>query len=387
MEQTNQTGEAVATLTAAQVADPAAPLLHITDSRTTLDAVTKRFSKYQDEGFICQKNTDLTRAIVATTLARRAHTAFQWVKGHNGHPGNKKADALAGCGARKPAPDAVDVAIPRQLRITGAKLSKITQKLAYKAIRIKKAAKAEERRRTKERVEQVIRDLEEDLNVHITPETLWKSLGKDIISREARQWIWMTLHDAYMVGTHWLRPNMSDELKERATCKTCGQTETMEHILFTCTAQGRETVWSLLRQAWTASGGAARDPSWGTILGAACTDRNVSGQRGMTVAENRWAILAIKSARLIWKLRCERVIANDGAEFTKREVQNRWHAEINRRLTLDRRVAALLLGKKRKRRIQLVEGIWSPLLEDERSIPPRWVTDSGVLVGIKRGRG
>ncbi|KAI0822592.1 hypothetical protein BC628DRAFT_1412125 [Trametes gibbosa] len=134
MEQSNQTGEAVATLTAAQVADPAAPLLHITDSRTTLEAVTKRFRKYQDEGFICQKNPNLTRAIVATTL---------WVKGHNGHPANEKADALAGHGARKLAPDAVDVAIPGQLRITGAKLNKVTQKLAYKVICARKAAKVE----------------------------------------------------------------------------------------------------------------------------------------------------------------------------------------------------------------------------------------------------
>lgn len=131
MDQSNQTGEAVATLIATRVADPAVPLLHITDSRTTLEAVTKCFRKYQDEGFINQKNPDLTRAIVAATLERKAHTAFLWVKGHNGHPGNENADVLAGRRARKLAPDPVDVTVPRQFLVTGAKLSKVTQKLAY----------------------------------------------------------------------------------------------------------------------------------------------------------------------------------------------------------------------------------------------------------------
>ncbi|KAI0816973.1 hypothetical protein BC628DRAFT_1333997 [Trametes gibbosa] len=387
MEQSNQTGEAVATLIATRVADPAKPLLHITDSKTTLEAVTKRFRKNEDEGFIHHKNPDLTRAIRAAILERKAHSAFQWVKGHNGHPGNERADVLAGRRARKPAPDPVDVTVPRQLRVTGAKLSKITQKLAYRAIRAWKSAEIQPRQRTKERVDQVIQDLRDELDVHIAPETLWKSLASSAITREARQWMWMTLHDAYMVGTHWLRPSMSDELKERAVCKICGQTETMEHILFTCTAKGREIIWKLLREAWTKAGGLPRDPSWGTIMGAACTGRKANGGRRVSALENRWAILAVESARLIWKLRCERVIANDGAEFTGREVHNRWFAEINRRLTLDRCVTTLLLGKKRKRYIRLVEGTWSPLLEEERNLPPRWVTDSGVLVGIKRGNG
>lgn len=181
----------------------------------------------------------------------------------------------------------------------------------------------------------MIKDLRDNLSIHITPETLWKSLASSTISREARQWTWMTLHDAYMIGTHWLRPSMSDELRERAICKICGQTETMEHILFTCNARGREIIWKLLHETWTTAEGLPRAPSWGTIMGAACTGRKADGGRCTAALENCWAILAVESARLIWKLRCERVIANDGAEFTRQEIQNRWFAEINRRLTLD----------------------------------------------------
>ncbi|KAI0822692.1 hypothetical protein BC628DRAFT_1340667 [Trametes gibbosa] len=314
-----QNGEAVATLIATRVADPAVPLLHITDSRTTLEAVTKCFRKYQDEGFINQKNPDLTRAIVAATLERKAHTAFLWVKGHNGHPGNENADVLAGRRARKLAPDPVDVTVPRQFLVTGAKLKP--------------------RWHTKERVDQVIKDLRDILSIHITPETLWKSLASSTISREARQWTWMTLHDAYMIGTHWLRPSMSDELRERAICKICGQTETMEHILFTCNARGREIIWKLLHETWTTAEGLPRAPSWGTIMGAACTGRKADGGRCTAALENCWAILAVESARLIWKLR------------------------------------SLLLGKKRKQHIRLVEGTWSPLLEEKSDLPARWVTD------------
>ncbi|KAH9848419.1 ribonuclease H-like domain-containing protein, partial [Lenzites betulinus] len=97
MEQSNQMGEAVATLIVTHVADLTKLLLHITDSKTTLDAVTKCFHKYEIEGFIYQKNSELPKEIVTVALEQKVHTAFQWVKGHNGHPGNKHVDILASC--------------------------------------------------------------------------------------------------------------------------------------------------------------------------------------------------------------------------------------------------------------------------------------------------
>ncbi|EJF57243.1 hypothetical protein DICSQDRAFT_69877 [Dichomitus squalens LYAD-421 SS1] len=127
-----------------------------------------------------------------------------------------------------------------------------------------------------------------------------------------------------------------------------------------------------------------RDPGWGA-LGAACAFfKNEKGKR-QPDKEALWTILCTESVHLIWKLRCERVIQNDGQEFTQREVTSRWYAAIEHRLQLDRRTAALARGKK-DINPDLVERIWYPIIEGARDLPHDWVVDSGVLVGIKRGR-
>ncbi|OSD03192.1 hypothetical protein PYCCODRAFT_1444583 [Trametes coccinea BRFM310] len=351
-----------------------------------MDAVTKRKQKYEDEGFIHQKNGELTRAIIGATLARPTHSAFRWVKGHNGDPANEAADSLAGIGAEKATADDVNLEIKPELVLTGVKLSKMSQRLAYRAIRQRKDCTVSIRAKTTQRVARILEDLEDDCGIQVSETQLWKSLKKSYVLREARQWLWMVIHDAYMVGTHWLRPNMSAELQERAMCKQCGQTDSLEHIIFTCTATGRETIWKLLGAMLTAAGQKDVDPTWGSIVGAACVAiRNEAGTRN-PIAEERWAILAIESAHLIWKLRCERVIANDGAEFTEREVENRWYAALGRRLDLDRRTAALITGKRKKARTRRIDSTWRPLLNDLECETHEWVVDGGVLVGIKRGR-
>ncbi|KAH9853405.1 hypothetical protein C2E23DRAFT_728818 [Lenzites betulinus] len=123
-----------------------------------------------------------------------------------------------------------------------------------------------------------------------------------------------------------------------------------------------------------------------TIFGAGCVVMRAANGDRRPIQERRWRILAIESARLIWKLRCERVIAREGRPFDDREVTNRWYAELERRLALERRLVALTPGKRKAKLAKRVEGVWGPLLHAASDLPPDWVGNSGVLVGIERGR-
>lgn len=174
---------------------------------------------------------------------------------------------------------------------------------------------------------------------------------------------------------------MAEYLQERAICKKCKVLESMEHILFECSEPGSSEVWDLLREACERAGLEWKRPSWGTTLGAACARFTKSDGSRATLSEKLWTILWTESAYLVWKLRCERVIQNEGKQFTGIEVRNRWYAAMNRRLTLDRRTAAMRLGKKGLN-VEEVQGIWTPVVGNKEALPANWVVNSGVLVGI-----
>lgn len=59
---------------------------------------------------------------------------FEWVKGHNGVCGNEECDRLVKEGARKAAPDNLNLDIPRKFDLLGAKLATLSQAIAYRGI-------------------------------------------------------------------------------------------------------------------------------------------------------------------------------------------------------------------------------------------------------------
>ncbi len=383
--QSNQTGEMVATLAATTTASNQTRVTQITDSRTTMDSLTKWRPKHEDTGYILQENAPLTQAIVARLRMRAAHTIFKWVKGHDGHNGNEAADRLAAEGSEKPANNDLDLTVPSVFRVSGAKLQAMTQRLAYKAIRKRADRNIPSRPRTDANMDRVSSGILSAFNVQLHEATIWKSLRSKHVSRQASQFMWMALHDGYMLGTHWLRTNMSDELRARAICAVCGECETMSHVTLECEAKGQQIVWKLLKETWMLTGAEWKEPCWGTTFGAACAVFRAQTGSRKGVIESLWCILCTEALHLIWKLRCERVIQNEGAEFTEIEITNRYYATMDPRLNLDRRTAVRACGRKALKP-QEVERIWLPILANASELPPKWVGDNGVLVGIKRGR-
>ena len=72
-----------------------------TDSRYVMDGITRWLANWKRRGWTTAankpvKNRDLWQALDAAAAAHRVH--WVWVKGHDGNPGNERADALANRG-------------------------------------------------------------------------------------------------------------------------------------------------------------------------------------------------------------------------------------------------------------------------------------------------
>lgn len=107
------------------------------DSKYTIDQVTKNLQRNEDSGYITVFNAPLVELTVVRLRKRKTHTKIKWVKGHSGHAQNDGADKFADHATRKPERK-LDMTIEPTLKVTGAKLSKLTQALAIKAISAKK---------------------------------------------------------------------------------------------------------------------------------------------------------------------------------------------------------------------------------------------------------
>ena len=72
-----------------------------TDSRYVRDGIARWLPDWRRRGWLTRakkpvKNKDLWMQL--DDLAQRHEVAWHWVKGHAGHPGNERADALANLG-------------------------------------------------------------------------------------------------------------------------------------------------------------------------------------------------------------------------------------------------------------------------------------------------
>ncbi|RDX43886.1 hypothetical protein OH76DRAFT_1543714, partial [Lentinus brumalis] len=356
-----------------------APLKLLSDSKYVINGLTRSLRGWEAKGWIGVANSVAIKDAVARLRARSAVTTLQWVKGHSGSVGNDAADALAKTGAAASPESAASLPdAPTEYLMEGAQLSFLTQKLAYQGIRL--AAKATARPATTAILARVQATLLHEMGSHPTAPRLWKSIRRQDVARKQRDFLWKALHRAQRVGPYW---NHIPGYEQRSRCTHCGEEESMEHILVDCTVSPVTTVWELVTRALKCKSDWVPTLSLGIVLGATSFTFSGRTKRPTPGLDRLFAIMVTESAYLVWKLRCERVI--DFGEDRERwhsaaEIENRWFAAMNRRLTLDRSLTSTRFGKKAKDR-GLILSTWSGILRDEESLPEDWINTPAVLVG------
>ena len=310
---------------------------------------------------------------------RAAPTAFKWVKGHDGVKGNEQCDRLAKAGAALPIPDVLNLDIPDNFNVQGAKLSELTQTTAYRGIR---SGRPPYHRPTS--LGNILLVREAIMRYTGTDETdasIWLSIRKKPIHPKISQFLFKAIHGTFMIGDFW---SHIQAVEDRRLCTVCGTTESMSHILVQCQCRPTQVIWNLTRDIWPYNNIPWPDINLGTILGCGCLSppqpaNQERPHRDMRRcgASHLLQILLSESAFLIWVLCCERVIQERG--HNDQEIRARWLRTINTRLTDNKIIATKL--KRNKGFTNLVVSTWEHVLKKERDLPNNWINLREVLVG------
>jgi ribonuclease HI len=385
--QSNQIGELAATIAAIQAVPKFVPLKIISDSNYVINGLTKHLPTWENIGWISISNAPFFKKAAYLLKRRTATTHFRWVKGHSGNRGNEGSDALAKEGAQKAHPDNLDLTIPKEFDIQGAKLSAITQAIAYRGIIERKPPR--NREVAIRNLQRTRNDVRQYCGTEETDKAIWKSLRKKVLRTRVKQFLYKSIHNTYIIGAAWTRFRGAEQ---KQFCATCNIEESMNHILTECDSLPNRLVWPLARQTWPHAPELWPNINLGIILGIASLSLPKAHPAGENEAQpprptkkqtatlRLLQIIISEAAHLVWVLRCERVI--QGKHIDERGIRNRWHRVINERLTTDRITA--YKTKRDKKFMKLAELTWKKLLINcNGTLPDNWFQNREVLVGIR----
>ncbi|KAJ7049615.1 hypothetical protein C8F01DRAFT_1222526 [Mycena amicta] len=304
---------------------------------------------WEDLGWISSPSGHILQYLIGHLRQRKERVSFLlWSTSRQ----TKRAHNLALQASTTPSESNLQLEAPTHTSLRGAKLSEMTQKTA------------KDRKQTVENLKLIQSSSKANFGTLPTNGNL---------SRKARNFFWKSIHGAHRIGKYWKNiPTMEDHAK----CSHCGDTESLQHILIECERPGPKTLWEKKSLPW-------HEPSLGGVLGAGLAVFRDANGKELKGSSRLYKILLSESVFLIWKIRCEVVIQDDGVPKHEAKIHNRWLAIINERLEMDKSLTnRRRFGKIHSIHPRLVLDTWRDTLADETQLPDDWIRQDGVLVGM-----
>ncbi|KAH9830778.1 uncharacterized protein C8Q71DRAFT_716431 [Rhodofomes roseus] len=361
-----------------QIVPKDVPLHFICESKTLRVVLVDELERWEDTDWRGISNRDAWKALTNALRQRCAVTTFRKAK--------SKAEKQLLVDGRSTARQLARLntfltVIPQSAQcfdLSGVKMKCLTQRLAYRMIRLRNHTV---RASTERSLSSIIPEIQGQNGKDASAEELWISLKSKDIRKTISDYMWKCVHNAHRVGSFW--ENIPG-LEDRAKCSYCGATESMKHILIDCQAPGRDIVWDLAGSLWKTKQAEWTRPSYEEILGVGLREWRTTKNKRRPSAERLWRILISESTYLIWCLRCERAIGHEpdpGWTHSEKEIAARWTTSLNRRLHLDMTMTHHRFGRQALKK-DLVLGTWRGTIFDELALPDDWTRTDKVLVGI-----
>ncbi|KAJ7781921.1 hypothetical protein DFH07DRAFT_728803 [Mycena maculata] len=347
------------------------------------DTMNKKLHAWEHEGWAEVQHCDILRCLAAELKARKAQTFLTIATpGSQERETCRQASMRAKRAARTPSEEQWVFTIPLGTALPALSLQGNCQRVFYRSIReVKTMAHAmTPRPSTSKMLETVKKEARNAFGRYVTDTDIWKALRtKDFLPRTA-QFLWKGVHNMLRIGKYW---TYIPECGEHTVCSECDDaTEDLEHILLKCTCPGWEIVWKAAETLWREKKEEWPTASLGTILGCGLAEFQDEKGKIKQGTQRLYRILMSESAYLIWKLRNEWRITQNGTPASEQEILNRWKSTINQRPQVD----LVLANRPRKGKHpaltpQLVINTWSGTLDNELNLPADWTWEHRVLVG------
>ena len=111
------------------------------DLKYVIEGLTTHLDEWEDKRWTNVKNAKFFKKAAYLLRKRSTTTHLRWVKGHAGNIGNEKSDILAKQGVAKERDNPLDLDIPKEFDLQGARLISLSQATTYKGIKEQKPPK------------------------------------------------------------------------------------------------------------------------------------------------------------------------------------------------------------------------------------------------------
>lgn len=347
-----------------QVIETPGPLLVKIESKKLVEILTRKLNELEDHDWLNVPGMDMLKSVVQKMRLKGNTIELQWnnVKDE----GKKRVRLLLEQAAVKelqPCPDNN----PGYRRTEGAKLDKLSQKVAYHLI-LRKNLNA---KGTKEHVggiytnlnmTKTLAKLRKVNGTTVTTEKVWKSISK-LEPKKFQDFVWKSMHGRIKCGRFFLKiPTMID----RAHCE-CGELDSEEHIIFECSINHCVETWNSVKGLWKKSTeNRWTDPDISIVRGLGAI--SLLGQKdkekvGKGQIELYRTLVSLTTWGL-WKNRNMRIFQE--VRMDLESSTEKWTNEIKNQILIEKECITLEPWNKRSKMTNQLQKKWHGLIEIDK---------------------